>query len=747
MKVFRSWLVLVVAAALTDSLSAQTAPQIGYLFPAGAQQGSRVSVTLGGKYMPGPCGVWVGGQGVVSRNRTTQGTLDIVVDQAATPGPRAVRIHSIQGGSSPQQFIVGELPEVIESQDATTQLVRMPVTINGQLNPKGDVDEFQLKLQPRQQIVCAANVKSLGSPGDTILRLIDANQRVVATGDDHRGLDPLLVYQCETAGTFTLQIYNFDLAGGPEHVYRLTVTDGPFLEYAFPAGVQRGKPTSVSLHGWNLPGHVIRHTVKAIGDSHLVHLPGCANRLALTVNNFNELNEAEPNDTPQNAQVVAPLQVVNGRLVSPGDVDVFRWSAKKGDRSVIQVESADLGFEADIVMRISNAAGKLLKEIDDVRPSRDPSFTFSAPADGDYWVSIADRAMRGGQKFVYRLVLRPLQPAIQLTVKTTEFAIRPGGSLTIPVRVVPLDGFSDEVELSATGLPDGVSLKPLKHTPMKAAEVKLEFDANAKAPFVSGPFQIVARSAADGAAQQVFAVARSAVAGPMPAKLSETLWMSVGPHVPFKLSIPSTIQESPRLAAFPHSVSVKRDDGFRSAIRLIGVDPDRRGTVIPLSGFVQAEQDSGSIPLIIQPHAIEGTTHRCRVMGVVDVTGPDGKQYPVFHVAKGSILLGCQPNLLTLRADPNRIECQPGESFELQLTIGRRVELGEVTITIPKSLAASGLNADLVKFSPTTSTATMRIQQNDAVKRPTSIRLQLQAETMRDGLPVYAEAEVLVLTR
>ena len=47
---------------------------------------------------------------------------------------------------------------------------------------------------------------------------------------------------------------------------------------------------------------------------------------------------------------------------------------------------------------------------------------------------------------------------------------------------------------------------------------------------------------------------------------------------------------------FPFPVAAKRDEGFSGPIRLVGVRPDVRGTVKPLSGTIAADSTTGTLP-------------------------------------------------------------------------------------------------------------------------------------------------------
>ncbi|MDA1014480.1 MAG: PPC domain-containing protein [Planctomycetota bacterium] len=728
---------------IPTALLAQTAPQIGYLFPAGAQRGSKVQVEIGGKYMPGPCGFWIGGTGVRSSTNTTQGTVVLTVDADAESGMRPIRIHSVQGGSSPRAFVVGDLPEVMEVAEADQQSVPLGSTINGRLHPSDDIDQYEFSLTQGKAVVCAIAMHSLGSPGDTVLRLLDSGGRVVAVSDNQRGLDPLLVWQCRQTGRYVLQVYDFNLSGAANYVYRLTVTDGPYLDYAFPVGVQAGVQSEVTLHGWNLPSNSLKQTIKAGTGNYRTNVAGSANQLTLPVSDVPEFTELEPNESTAPQQIVVPA-VINGRLQQPGDVDVYKFVVKKGERFVIRVESEQIGFPADAVLRVLKADGQLIRETDDVGTSRDPEYAFVAPTDGEYLLSVEERAGRGGSRFVYRLHVLSPSPSLRLTVKTAEFTVIPGETLTIPVRIEPLDGFDKPLELHVTNLPAGVTVETVKHVPKKAGDVKLEFKAAADANFKSGTFEIIAR--ADDVSSELLATARIATSTVLAAD-AIPLWLAVGPKVPFQLATVGSIQEAPRLAAFPFPVAVTRDAGFQSAIRLVGVDPDGRGTVVPLSGNIAANTDAGAIPLIIQPAAIEGTTHRCRVMGVAEITGPDGKPYSVFHVATGSMLMGCQPNWLTLTATPNRVLCKVGQSIALQLTIERRMSCGDVTVSLLPISGIRGVAAKPVLIVANQTQAMVTVEFASDATLPPEFQLHFQAESSRNGLPVYARAIAVFQTR
>jgi hypothetical protein len=735
------WRMMLAISLVPLTACAQTSPQIGYLFPAGGQRGSTVDVNLAGKYMPGPCGVWSDGKGVTSQSETTTGKLKLTIAKDAALRNRLIRIYSAQGGSTPRPFVVGEFSEVIEHDNETPQAISFPRTVNGQLNPQGDVDQFKLSLQAGQQIVCAVAARSIGSPADTTLRLLDSAGRIVAIANDHRGLDPLLAYRCSKTGDFTLQLYNFDLSGRPEHVYRLTVTAGPYIDYAFPPGLQAGVKSTIKLFGWNLAdGETADYsaTPAATDSTHEISLINGANRLTVPVNSAPEILETEPNNNTESAQAITLPVTVNAVLQDRGDIDVYRFTAKKGQKVQIEVAAATLGFATDAVLSVSNDKGKLIKTVDDAGGTRDPSYLFTATADGDYLVTISERAGRGNSELIYRLVFREQKPDLQLTVKTSEFAVKHGESIEIPVTLRKIDGFAEEIEVTAVDLPKGVTVEAQKLPVKSPASVKLKFQTAKDIPFPAKAIRIVARSKLNGQPIERFAQATVTLVPDVKPIRTDRLWFAVRPHIPFSLSTTSVILEANRMAAFQFPVKVTRDEGFVAAIKLVGVDPDRRGTVVPLTGVIEKDQNAGSIPLIIQKKAIEGTTHRSRVMGVIDVQGPDGKKYPVFHVGKGAMAMGCQPNLLTLEVTPDQAVWRAGETVKITVIAVRRTTMNDVSIKaiIPRNL--SGITVAPIKLATDQVQATMELHIDKTAQLPPRGSIQFRAESSRDGLPIYA---------
>lgn len=114
------------------------------------------------------------------------------------------------------------------------------------------------------------------------------------------------------------------------------------------------------------------------------------------------------------ARVTLPT-VINGQIM-PGQVDRYRFNARRGQQLVIIVSARDLiPYLADAVpgwfqatVALYDAKGKELAYDDDFRFQPDPVLHLEIPRDGEYAVEIKDSIYRGREDFVYRIALGEL---------------------------------------------------------------------------------------------------------------------------------------------------------------------------------------------------------------------------------------------------------------------------------------------------------------------------------------------------
>ncbi len=147
-------------------------------------------------------------------------------------------------------------------------------------------------------------------------------------------------------------------------------------------------------------------------------MQGLTNPLVFEVGALPEVSETEPNDPRPIAALLpgdAPLELpvlINGQ-VKPGDVDRFRFKARRGQQLEIQVHARRLiPYLADAVpgwfqatLALYDADGREVAFADDYRFDPDPVLLYKVPQDGEYQLEIRDSIYRGREDFVYRVAV------------------------------------------------------------------------------------------------------------------------------------------------------------------------------------------------------------------------------------------------------------------------------------------------------------------------------------------------------
>jgi hypothetical protein len=498
--------------------AAAAPPKLNSLFPAGAERGTTVSVNAAGTFGQWPVQAWVDRPGLEITATAEKNTLSVTVAPDAAPGIYWLRLYDKEGATSPRPFIVGTMTEVTENEPNDDRLkpqsiASQPIVVNGRLNKSNDVDSFAVPLYQGQTLVASVEAnRILGSPMDSVLQIVSPDGFVLGENDDYHDIDAQLVLVVPADGIYVVRIFGFpatptasiSFAGGEDFVYRLTITTGPFIEYAYPlavgvvsAGESQDSPggltmSHVELHGWNIPGELQNFPLQVGTPDRFFDLSpvATAGRATIRFERHETTTEQEPNGRESPQEIRLPV-TLTGRIEKRGDVDVFRFQAKKGERLVFRAESRELGFPLDPLLRVTDAAGKTVTEVDDNGNSRDAELTFTPPADGEFRLMIRDLNGQGGDRYVYRLSAAPLQPSYSLKVAADSFVLAPGKSLEITVTVERANEFAGEIELNAEGLPDGISASAAKSAGTGDTSKAVKMTLTGGTSPLAGPFRIV----------------------------------------------------------------------------------------------------------------------------------------------------------------------------------------------------------------------------------------------------------------
>ncbi|MDF9832661.1 hypothetical protein M2103_000875 [Ereboglobus sp. PH5-5] len=487
---------------------AVAAPYIEYLYPAGAQQNRTMEITLGGRSLEGASEVWVSGSGVTGKvlevNMPTEAQIrearkrDEVAAQTARvrltiapdaePGIRDLRVMATAGLSNRFRFEIGKLPEVSEKEpnghlaDAQ-QLPALPVVVNGQVT-NADRDFFRFSARAGQQILIEVKARAIKSyladavPGWFQPRIVLYNSEGdrLAEADDFRfDPDPVMFFKAPGDGDYIVEIWDAVSRGRDDLVYRMKIGELPYVTDIFPLGAPQGvKHHRFTARGINLPGETadwicdVSDRQPGVSEiSFTLENGEKTNARPIEISELPEVAEYEPNNAQRQAQRVTTPVIINGRIDKPGDIDVFTFSAKTGDKLVIDVMARRLGspLDARIVLGPQKLLGKTLTA-DDVKDERfglithhaDPRLAHTFTQDGDYFVHLSDTQGKGGVEYAYRLSIAPQQPDFELRVTPDNLSVPAGGNVVVQLKSIRIDDYNDPIRLSTEGLPPGFEL-------------------------------------------------------------------------------------------------------------------------------------------------------------------------------------------------------------------------------------------------------------------------------------------------
>ena len=409
--------------------------------------------------------------------------IEITIDPNAEPGDRELRLGTRAGLTNPLCFQVGLLPETCEPEfkdpgKPFTPKVRLPVLLNGQILP-GEADRFRFSAKKGQNLTIEAQARHLvpyladAVPGwfQATLTLYDAKGKELAYAGNYLfNPDPVLFYRITRDGDYELEIRDSIYRGREDFVYRVSLSEQPFITQMFPLGGQTGVFTVASISGWNLDTNELPLDTMpgggAIRQAQLRQNNQRSNRVPYAVDTLPECNEIEDNGTTEDAQHIALPQIVNGRISKPGDVDIFRFDANAGDEIVAEVYARRLNSPLDSLLWLSDANGKVLGYNDDYGDKNVGLLTHNAdsylrlrlPNTGSYFVHLADSQNHGGQDYGYRLRISPPQPDFALLAAPSSINILTGGTVPITVEALRKDGFNGEIELVLKDAPPGFKL-------------------------------------------------------------------------------------------------------------------------------------------------------------------------------------------------------------------------------------------------------------------------------------------------
>lgn len=422
--------------------------------------------------------------------------IKITIDHNAKPGDRELRILSPLGLTNPMIFQIGYWPEVNElepnddkanpqiprltnfSSDADLlriKPVKLPVVLNGQIMP-GDIDRFRFEAKQGQNLVIETNARYLipyladAVPGwfQAVITLYDDKGNEIAYADDYRfNPDPVLFYKIPKTGEYELQIYDSIYRGREDFIYRISISQTPFITYMFPLYARVNDKITAEIGGWNLNNTQL--TLNTEDGQNFIRYAACenndwiSNSVPYAVDTLPQCISSEDNNTIKNAQKISLPLIINGVIEKPGDIDVFEFSAKTGDKIIAEVYARRLNSPVDSLLRLTDETGKVLVINDDhvtkneylykditglITHHADSCLTAEISDSKTYYIHIADSQQQAGQEYSYSLRISPLRPDYELVMTPSSLFVNNGKIVPFCVHVLRKDGFDGSINVT-----------------------------------------------------------------------------------------------------------------------------------------------------------------------------------------------------------------------------------------------------------------------------------------------------------
>ncbi len=748
-------------------------PVASYIFPAGGQRGKIVDVRVGGLFLDGACSFDMLGPGVETTRqlqptrtvwfegpllplpesqqqedypRDLHGQVRIAAD--APLGFRSWRLATDQGATPARRFIVGDLPEIVEEEidgDPVPVEVTLPVTINGRIFPREDIDVWTFPARKGQTIHCEVCAARLGSPLDSVLEVLDPNGRRIAENDDTFGPDSMIRFTAPTDGKYQVRIRDANFHGGQAYVYRLTLTADPWVDHTYPLGGRRGHKVAFEMVGQGLPAGPVAFDLPADGPSdyfpRVTVVGRRSNPFLLDLDDLPEHREVEPNDRPTEVQPVAVPAVLNGRIDRPGDIDYWAFRADKGQVLEIELRATRLGSPLDGVLVLADAAGKELARAESQGPGSDPSLHFMAPAAGTYFVRVSDRFhSRGGNEYAYRLrIAPPPGPGYHLHLAGDVVVVNRGGHAALKILAERTGGFAGPITLKIDGLPGKVTASP---TVIAANQPAVDIQFRAAAGAVIGPARLVVR----GSAKIGDLIVRQTATLPAPRGVPavDSALLAVALPTPFKIVGDFDMRWAPRGTVHQRHYRIERN-GYDGPIEVRLADRQARhlqGVTGPTI-TVPAGANGFDYPVRLPPWMETGRTSRTCVMGLARIKDSDGQEHVVSYSSvqpNEQVIVVVEPGRLGVELERTSLTAAPGRTVPLPVLVSRGKNLaGPIRVELVVPAHIRGVVAEPVRLPAGQGKAVLSLHFAAAHLGPFNMPLRVRATAMDHGKPVVGE--------
>ncbi|WP_020475942.1 PPC domain-containing protein [Zavarzinella formosa] len=497
------------ALLIFASFAGAASPTLNIIQPRGVQRGIDSVVTLNGNNLSDAQEVIFYSPGFTVTKLEPVNNAQFKAHVKLAPdtrlGEHAVRVRTATGITEMRTLWVGALPIVDEKEPnndfAAPQKVGLNVTVHGVADNE-DVDYYSVEAKKGQRISVEIEGMRLATTFfDPYIAILDSKRFELATSDDTALFkqDGCLSIVAPEDGTYVVQVRETSYGGNGACQYRLHIGNFPRPTAIVPAGGKLGEEVEVRFLG-DASGEIrqkikLPATMPADGRFGLYcqdagGISPSAIPFRLT-DSFANVVEVEPNDTVDvGTKGVLPC-AFNGVIEKPGDVDFFRFAAKKGQAFEVHCYARRIGSQLDSVMSMGLVGqGAMVANDDNGGP--DSMFRVTIPQDGEYWINVTDHLKKGAPTYFYRIELQPIVATVKLAVPSfvqysqerQAYPVPRGNRFATLVSAGRQD-FGGDLNITTNGLPAKVGAVT-DVMPGSMSVTPMVFEAAPDAPLATG---------------------------------------------------------------------------------------------------------------------------------------------------------------------------------------------------------------------------------------------------------------------
>lgn len=456
--------------------------------------------------------------------------------------PLGIKFASGQGSALASLLVSRGVEQVeLEPNDepAASGPFSLPGAVNGRFEVPRDRDYHRVQGKAGERYVFQGRTRSLGSPSDLYLRLLNEQGGILAEAEDSGTDEGVLDVTFPADGAYYLMVEDVHRRGGAGHVYRIEAEPyrpgfqlaieaekydapkgGVFVAKVTAARRDYNGPITLAIEG--VAGCTLANHVIPEGQNEVVFQATLPSTLETgSLNLFRVVGSAQINNAEFRAVASTltalrtalsglpypppELQTLVGLGVGPVFPDFFQLTTDpetvlypQGLGSVTFLVKANKlnGFDETIQLAVEGLPATLEAAVSPLEKGKpEVAITLTGPAalaEGDYTfrlrgASVFQNQPRQVERPVVLRVVKPAEVALQL-----PGTLPPGGTLKAKISVVRQPGIAGAVQLGLRGLPAGVSVPELV---LAAEQSELEFELTAAAETRPGAYSVVAVAA------------------------------------------------------------------------------------------------------------------------------------------------------------------------------------------------------------------------------------------------------------